>query len=206
MPYGQLMPSPGVAATRSPSPTSDRSNWYGNVRPVSSSVSMPILVDRWGAPPRPEPPVVRSPVVRSSAIAPAPAAIVKDLLFQERLDLGQRALLGLSGDVAGTGQRDLGHGRGLDGQRAQVLGLEAVHVGLAARPCEHLRLECECVQEVVDALGGLVDPQPLAQFRVLCGDADRAASGVAVVAPAGRAADRALVVADPGHPLGAGGP
>src|SRR5216683_2986782 len=101
----QLMSAPGVAATRSTSSTSDRSNWYGNVRPVSSSVSMPTFTDSRGAP---EP---NSPVVRCSAIAPAPAPIVKDLLFQERLDLGQRALLGLPGDVARAGQRDLGHGR-----------------------------------------------------------------------------------------------
>src|SRR5260370_14684512 len=185
MSSSQLMSSPGVAATRSTSSTRERSNWYGNVRPVSSSVSMPTFTDSRDA-----------QEASCSAIAPAPATIVKDVLLQERLDLGQRPLLGLPRDVVGPGQRDLGHRRGLDGQRAQVLGLEAVHVGLAARPREHLRLEGQGVQEVVDALGGLVDPQPLAHFRVLGGDADRAAAGVAVVAPAGPDADRALAAGD----------
>jgi len=35
-----------------------------------------------------------------------------------------------AGNVVRPGQRDLGHGRGLDGQRAQVLGLKAVHAVL----------------------------------------------------------------------------
>src|SRR5258708_562267 len=195
MSSSQLMSSPGVAATRSTSSTSDRSNWYGNVRPVSSSVSMPIFTDSRDPAPPPA-----APVARSSSIARS-ARVVKDLLLQERLDLGQRPLLGLPRDVVGPGQRDLGHGRGLDGQRAQVLWLEAVHVCLAARPREHLRLERERVQEVVDALGGLVDPKALAQFRVLRGDADRAAAGVAVVAPPGPDAHPALVVRDSGDLL-----
>src|SRR6185436_15568550 len=36
------------------------------------------------------------------------------------------------GDPVGAGQRNLGHGRGLDGQRHQVIGLEMVDVGLTA--------------------------------------------------------------------------
>src|SRR5690348_1714120 len=104
------MSAPGVAATRSTSSTSDRSNWYGNVRPVSSSVSMPILVVSRGA-------------GRSSDITrPVPAL---ELLLQQGLDLGERALLGLTGNVVGAGQRHPGHSRRLDGQRAQVLGLQA---------------------------------------------------------------------------------
>jgi hypothetical protein len=42
------------------------------------------------------------------------------------------------------------------------------------------------------AFGGLVDLQPLAQLGVLRGDADRAAPGVAVIAPARGNADGAL--------------
>jgi len=52
------------------------------------------------------------------------------------------------------------------------------------------------VQEVVDALRCLVDPEPLAQFRVLGGDADRAPPGVTVITLPGRDADGALVVGD----------
>src|SRR5215831_533916 len=135
----------------------------------------------------------------SGITRPDPA--VADLLPQQGLDLGERALLRYARDVVGAGQRHPGHGRGLDRQRAQVLRLQAVHVGLAARPGQHLRLEGERVQEVVDALGRLIDLEPLAQLRVLGGDADRAAPGVAVVALAGRDADRALVVGDAGDLL-----
>src|ERR1700751_3457620 len=35
---------------------------------------------------------------------------------------------------AGTGQWDPGHSGGLDSERGEVLGLEVVHVGFAARP------------------------------------------------------------------------
>ncbi len=73
-----------------------------------------------------------------------------------------------------------------------------MHVGLAAGAGEHLRLERQRVQEVVDALGGLVYLQALAQLGVLGGDAHRAAPGVAVVAAARRDSDGALVVGDPG--------
>src|SRR5258708_20773906 len=123
MSSSQLMSSPGVAATRSTSSTRERSNWYGNVRPVSSSVSMPTFTDSRDAP---EP--------SCSAIAPAPATIVKDVLLQERLALGQRPLLGLPRDVVGPGHRDLGHPRGLARQRAQAPGLEALHARLLAPP------------------------------------------------------------------------
>ena len=78
-----------------------------------------------------------------------------------RFDLGQRALLGDAGDVVGAGQRHLRHRRGLDRQRAEVLGLERVDVRLAARAREHLHLERQRVQEVVDALGGLLDTSRL---------------------------------------------
>src|SRR5262249_57769936 len=75
------------------------------------------------------------------------------------------------------------------------------HVGYAARRRQDRGLEGERLQEGVDALGRLADLEPLAQLRVLGGDADRAAPGVAVVALAGRHADRALVVGDAGDLL-----
>ena len=43
------------------------------------------------------------------------------------------------------------------------------------------------VQEIVDALGRLVGIEALAQHRILRGDADRAAAGMAVIAIAGLA-------------------
>src|SRR5689334_14448365 len=155
---------------------------------------MPILTDRCGAA-RVSPPA--DPEKGSSAIARTARALVQYLLFQECLDLGQRALLGLPGDVICAGQRNLRHRGRLHGQRAEVLGLEAVHIGFAAGPREHLRLDGQRVQEVVDALGRLVDLESLAQFGVLSGDADRAPPGVTVVTLPGRDADGALVVGDP---------
>src|SRR6516165_6537041 len=122
---------------------------------------MPIFTDRRGA--RGSSPA--SPEPCSSAIARTTRALVQYLLFQKCLDLGQRALLGLPGNVTRTGQRHLRHRRSLDSQRTEVLGLEAVHVGLATGSREHLRLDGQRVQEVVDALGRLVDLEPLAQLR-----------------------------------------
>src|SRR5260221_3730609 len=198
MSSSQLMSWPGVAATRSTSSTSDPPNWEGKVRPVSSSVSTPILVLSRRVPATCSAPSAAAPGT-SSAIAPS--AVVQDVLLQQRPDLRERSFLGVAGYVVGTSQRYPGNGGRLDREGAQVLGLQAVHVGLAAGTGEHLRLECQRVQEVVDALSGLIDPEPLPQFGVLGGDADRAAPGVAVIAAAGRDSHRALVVSDPGDLL-----
>ena len=54
------------------------------------------------------------------------------------------------------------------------------------------------MEEVVDPQCRLVDVESRPQLHVLCGNAHRAAAGVAVVALAGRHADSALVV---GHTL-----
>jgi len=53
-------------------------------------------------------------------------------------------------------------------------------------PGEHLHLEGQSVEEVVDPLSCLVDDEALAELRVLGRDADRTAAGVAVVAAACR--------------------
>ena len=57
------------------------------------------------------------------------------------------------------------------------------------------------MEKVVDALGRLLDDQPLAQLGILRRHADRAAAGVAVVALTGGDANGALVVRDPGISL-----
>src|SRR5215472_11299905 len=67
---------------------------------------MPIFTERCGAA-RVSPPA--GPAKGSSAIARTARALVQYLLFQERLDLGERALLGLPGDVVCAGQRNLRH-------------------------------------------------------------------------------------------------
>src|SRR6476646_6113256 len=69
-----------------------------------------------------------------------------------------------------------------------------MHARLAAGASQHLRFERERVQEIIDALCRLVGIEALAQLRVLRGDADRAASGVAVIAIAGRNADLVLEI------------
>ena len=75
--------------------------------------------------------------------------------------------------------------RTLDRERRQVLGLERVHVGLAAGAGEHLQLHRQRRQEVVDALGCLLDDEPFLELRILGRDPDRAAAGVTVAALAG---------------------
>ena len=67
-------------------------------------------------------------------------------------------------------------------------------VGLAAGARHHLRLDRERMQEIIDPLGRRVGIEPLAQLRILRGDADRAAAGMAVVAMAGLDADLALEI------------
>src|SRR5437879_2526623 len=87
-----------------------------------------------------------------------------------------------------------GQGRSLHGERGQILGLQTVHIGLAAGPRHHLTLDREAVEEVVDALRRAVRVEPLAQHRILGRHADRAPAGVAVVAMAGLDTDLLLVV------------
>src|SRR5215204_3919953 len=121
---------------------------------------------------------------------------VLEVAVEQRLDALERVLLGYARDVVGAGERHLGHRRRLGGERGEILRLEAVNVRLPARAREHLHLERERVEEVVDAVRRLLHMQPLAQLRVLGRDADRAATRVAVVALARWHADRALVVRD----------
>src|SRR2546421_997352 len=87
-----------------------------------------------------------------------------------------------------------GQGRSLHGERGQILGLQTVHIGLAAGPRHHLTLDGEAVEEVVDALRRAVRVEPLAQHRILGRHADGAPAGVAVVAMAGLDTDLLLVV------------
>src|SRR5262249_9577640 len=120
---------------------------------------MPILVESRLTPPAGSSPAGAPPV--NSAIAPSARAIV-GILLKQRLDFRERLLLGLAWNVIRAGQRDLGHRGCLDRQGAEVFWLQAVHVGLAAGAREHLRLECQRVQEVVDAFRGFVYLQALA--------------------------------------------
>ena len=137
-----------------------------------------------------------SPPPQSAACGSDCGRRVDEVLLDHVLDARERPLLGHAGDVARAGQRHLRHRGRLDGQRGEVLGLERVDVGLAARARQHLHLERERVQEVVDPLRRLLDDEPLAQLGILRRDADRAAAGVAVVALPGRHAHGALVVGD----------
>ena len=120
---------------------------------------------------------------------------------EQALHLGEDLALGLADGVGRAGERHPRHRRGLDRERREILGLERVDVRLAARPREHLQLHGHRGQEVVDALRGLLDDEPLAELGILRRDPDRAAARVAVVALAGRDADRALVVGDAGDLL-----
>src|ERR1700724_1574819 len=51
--------------------------------------------------------------------------------------------VGAADGVLRTGERHHGKRRGFHGQRGQILGFQAVHVGLAARARQHLRLDGE---------------------------------------------------------------
>ena len=104
--------------------------------------------------------------------------------------------VGPAGDPAGAGQRDPGHGGGLDRQRDQVLGLEMVHVGLPAGPGQRGHLHGERAQVVGHRGGGVDGIEPRLERGVLGGDADRAAPGVAVRAVPGRGAQRGVVGGD----------
>src|SRR5215203_4232534 len=111
------------------------------------------------------------------------------VLLEHPLDLRERLLLADPGDPARAGERHLRHRSRLDREGAEVLRLQRVDVRLAARTREHLHLERERVEEVVDPLRGVLDDEPLAQLGILGRDAHGAAAGVAVVALARRDAD-----------------
>src|SRR3954453_6191715 len=116
------MSGPGVDATRSMSSTSDRSSWYGKRRPASASAS----IDRY---------LVGEDIrLRRRQVV----GRILEVALEQPLDLGGVLRLGASGGVPGSGERHPRHRRGLDRQRAEILGLEAVHVRLPARAREHL--------------------------------------------------------------------
>src|SRR5437016_6574999 len=96
--------------------------------------------------------------------------------------------------VLRPGQGHHGQGRSLHGEGGQILGLQTVHVRLAAGPRHHLTLDGEAVKEVVDAFRRAVGVEALAQHRILGRHADGAPAGVAVVTVAGLDTDLLLVV------------
>ena len=108
--------------------------------------------------------------------------LVLGLDREQALHLGEDLALGLADGVGRAGERHARHRGRLDRQRREVFRLQRVHVRLAARPREHLQLHGHRGQEVVDALRGLLDDEPLAELRILRRDPDRAATRVAVVA------------------------
>src|ERR1700738_2113170 len=99
----------------------------------------------------------------------------------------------LSRDPIGAGQRDAGHGGGFDGQRGEVLRLEIMKVRLAASTGQGLRLHCQHRQEIADAPCAFLDIEPAFERGVLRRDADRAASGVAMVASAWLSAESVVI-------------
>src|ERR1700738_5260396 len=100
----------------------------------------------------------------------------------------------VSDRVLRAGERHHGHRGGFHCQRGKVLGLEAVHVGLAARSRHHLALQRQRMEEIVDTLSRIVGIEPPAQHRILRGDPDWAATGMAVITIAGGDSNRALEV------------
>ena len=58
---------------------------------------------------------------------------------------------------------------GLEGEGPQIFRLEVVDVRLAARAGQHLDFRGHGLQKAGDALGGLVDGQPLHQLGIVGG-------------------------------------
>src|SRR5580704_13097102 len=114
--------------------------------------------------------------------------------FAMVLALSVASHVGAAHGVLRSGERDHGERRCFHGQRGQILGFQAVHVGLAARARQHLRLDGEGVQKIVNPFRGPIGIEALAQHRILGGHSDRAASGMAVIAMARLDADFLLVV------------
>src|SRR5436309_4191469 len=106
------MSGPGVAATRSMSSTSDMSSWYAKRCPASASAS--IDRDLVGEDIR----LRRRQVVGR----------ILEVALEQPLDLRVVLCLGDARDVLRPGERHLRHRRGFDSQRAEIFGLEAVHV------------------------------------------------------------------------------
>src|SRR5580692_8572154 len=104
--------------------------------------------------------------------------------FAMVLALSVASHVGAADGVLRSGERHHGERRCFHGQRGQILGFQAVHVGLAARARQHLRLDGEGVEKIINPFRGPIGIEALAQHRILGRHADRAASGMAVIAMA----------------------
>ena len=79
----------------------------------------------------------------------------------------------------------MGKRRCFHGEGRQVFRLQRVDIGLAAGARHHLAFDGKAMEEVVDALGCSIRIETCPQLRILSGNANRAATGVAVVTIAG---------------------
>src|SRR5258708_35235582 len=95
----------------------------------------------------------------------------------------------------GTRQVDLSHRGRLDRECGQVLALEVMHVRFAARARDRSQLHHHHLQVVAHPTRAFFRIEPQLQLGILVRDADRASSGVAVMAKAGRGPE-SLVVGD----------
>src|SRR5919198_3155215 len=96
---------------------------------------------------------------------------------------------GDSGNPVRPRERDTRHRRRLDRERDEVLRLEVVDVGLAARARERLRLESQHTQVVRDPAAADDRVEARGELGILSRDADGIATGLPVVVKAGRTAD-----------------
>src|ERR1700687_185722 len=123
------------------------------------------------------------PTDLAAALAPFLAAYLLSLTTLAMVShLSVASHIGPADRVLRSGKRHHGERGSFHGQRGQILGLQAVYVGLPAGARHHLAFDGEAVEEVVNPFRGPIGIEALAQHRILGGHADRAASGMAVIA------------------------
>jgi len=99
----------------------------------------------------------------------------------------------LSRYPAGAGERHLGHGRGLDRQRHQILRFQIVHVALAAGARQRLAFQRHHGEVIGQPVAGRDRVETAGKGRVLGGDAGRILALVPVVIGAGGGAERLVI-------------
>src|SRR5262249_5161898 len=99
-----------------------------------------------------------------------------------------------------SGEWDAGDHRCLHSQCPQILGFQIMYVAFAASAGEDLNFGRNGVEPIGNALGACINVEPLGQFRILCGNTDRAAARMTMMADI-RSSPDGMIILDVERPV-----